>query len=378
LGDNERLLRRVQARSTALALELSQRRTAAARAAAPDDPRAGQRAARRTRDQLREQMGWSPSQTTSTLRRGAHLASLPRLAAAFTAGEVTQTQVEVIVRTCAHLVGEVRARVEAQLVAAAGRGDAVALGREARRLLASIDHDAAMADLDRQYAQRAASIGEDPWGMKRLSARLAGLDGEVLQTAINAFRTPDPPDTTTPRTAEQATADALVAMARAALDHGRAPTSRGQRPHINVNVAWTDLVAGSGAGYTPWSGPLPIGEIRRLLDDASISRIITGPDSLPIDTGRATRNVTIGVWRALVARDQGCTVAGCGAPPAWCDGAHIDQRWIEGAGVSTHEVALLCRYHHRIADRQHWTATITNGTVTWTRPHPHTPHGPDP
>ncbi len=133
-------------------------------------------------------------------------------------------------------------------------------------------------------------------------------------------------------------------------------------------VRWSDLVEGRGAVETTWAGPLPTGLIRTLLADAAISRIITGPDSLPLDVGRATRTVPAGIWRALVARDGGCTFKGCRRPPGWCDAAHLDVRWWQGGQMGLDQLTLVCRPHHRTIDGQEWTGTIDDGKVVWHPP----------
>jgi hypothetical protein len=56
--------------------------------------------------------------------------------------------------------------------------------------------------------------------------------------------------------------------------------------------------------------------------DCRISRVITDGPSEVLDIGRASRNPTAGQFRALVARDKGCSWPGCDRPPSWCQAHH--------------------------------------------------------
>lgn len=364
---NERLVRQLSARNAHAAETLVRRQARRIQDANPSDHRAGDKAARQVTDELRRDLQWSPSKTKQAVRTARQLGTSGPTRDAYRAGELTGDHARVLADTLRHLDRNDRDEVEPGLVEAARTQDAVAFGRTCRARLADLDAAAAEQAAARRHQRRYGRTSQDPDGILRLSAGFAGLDAEFVATAIEAYRTTDTVAGQS-RTAEQRTADAIVAMARASLDHGRPATAHGQRPHVVVHLTWADLVAGTGNADTTWTGPIPTSEIRRLLDDCSISRVITGPDSLPIDTGRATRNITTGTWRTIVDRDRTCTVPGCDAPPSRCQAVHLDRRWIEGAGISPHEVALGCYDHHPVIDRQHWTGRIIDGQVVWENP----------
>jgi hypothetical protein len=65
-----------------------------------------------------------------------------------------------------------------------------------------------------------------------------------------------------------------------------------------------------------------------------------------IDVGRATRNISDSLWRALVARDKHCTEPGCTVPPGYCDAHHI-WYWSRGGPTNLANLKLGCRQHHR-------------------------------
>ena len=94
------------------------------------------------------------------------------------------------------------------------------------------------------------------------------------------------------------------------------------------------------------TGDLPRATLRRLTCDARIARVITDGRSAVLDVGRATRTVPAAIWRALVARDGGCSHPNCDRPPGWCDAHHI-VHWADGGTTSLDNLRLLCRRHHR-------------------------------
>lgn len=120
--------------------------------------------------------------------------------------------------------------------------------------------------------------------------------------------------------------------------------------------------------------PLPARDVRRIACDAGVIPIVLGTASEPLDVGRENRLVTPALRRALIARDNGCVIPGCGAPPGHCDAHHLTH-WADGGATSIDNLALVCPIHHRAIHRGTWTATITNSRVhitrpAWTNPNP--------
>jgi hypothetical protein len=140
----------------------------------------------------------------------------------------------------------------------------------------------------RRHTRRRGTLVQTEDGMTRLEAWVAGLDGEYLATALHAFRRPDAPDEH--RSAEQATADAVVAMARAALDAGTATRQHGAGPHLII-VAPQQVATGQHTGTvdTAFSGPLPAGEALRIVDDAAVSKLRRPDHPRPSDRGGPQR-----------------------------------------------------------------------------------------
>lgn len=192
---------------------------------------------------------------------------------------------------------------------------------------------------------------------------LAYLEGELhpegiafLRAALGAARdrTWTADDT---RTADQRTADALVTISRHYLDSADTRQCGGERPHVTVTVPLATLEARAGATAARLSdGTICSETARRLACDAQITRVITDPDGIPIDIGRATRTISTGTRKALNIRDGGCVADGCQLPARVCDGHHITHWAPPDLGpTNLDNLALLCGHHHTCAHERGWT-----------------------
>ncbi len=115
-----------------------------------------------------------------------------------------------------------------------------------------------------------------------LSGELSDLGAEKVVTALHAYV--DPPRVDDPRTTAQRYADALVRISDVALAH----LHDQQRPQTQVTVVidWATLTQGRlGRLDGQFTGPIHPHAIERLLCDSSISRVVTGPDSRPLNAG---------------------------------------------------------------------------------------------
>jgi hypothetical protein len=85
--------------------------------------------------------------------------------------------------------------------------------------------------------------------------------------------------------------------------------------------------------------------VAQIVCDASVSRIVFGPNSEVLDVGRKTRVIPAALRRAVIARDRHCVVRGCKHPARWCDVHHLIS-WADGGETVITNLCLLCRYHH--------------------------------
>ncbi len=176
--------------------------------------------------------------------------------------------------------------------------------------------------------------------------------GNLLEAALKAELHTDHVKAD-PRTPGQRRSDALMNLVQRGHDHRtQDPNSHNVRHNVTVVVDTDDL-----PGATPdliarmrserrMQGYVSSVTLERMLCDCSFTRVITHGRSEVLDVGRATRNVTVAQWKALVVRDRHCTAPGCDRPPSACEAHHIGH-WEDGGPTDLDNLRLLCWGHHR-------------------------------
>ena len=337
-----------------------QRREAAGR----NGPHAGDR---ECREFLTGQLGLPPAEATEVTATSKRLADAPTTREAYDEGRLTSKHTAVITSCLPHIPYQHRTEVEAQLVGLAASLDPVALGRKAREFIAAHDAQRLRTVEKRRQTRRRFSYHPTADGGLRFSGELFGVDAEAARTAFDAF-TP-PPSADDQRSHDHRRADGLVTLAHAALRAGQAPTQHNVRPHVLVTIPY-DQLAKHRAGE-PATARLAGGEhvtfedAWYVLADCDITRIVLDAAGTPIEASEAVRTVPTGLWRALQARDKGCTWQGCTAPTSWCDVAHLEDPFATGGRLRPDTAALLCRRHHRRFDAGGWRAEVCGDTVTY-------------
>lgn len=201
-------------------------------------------------------------------------------------------------------------------------------------------------DLETQLQRRRFDMRRLPNGMVAGDFALPEVAGETLVTAIEALM--PPPSGQDERTTTQRRADALEDLSRSFLDGSRAPESGGERAHLNVHVDLGSIAGQTGGLSETGDGHvLDLETIRQMSCDASVSRIVFGPNSEVLDVGRKTRVIPAALRRAVVARDRHCVAPGCKRSAGWCDVHHI-VAWADGGETALDNLCLLCRYHHTL------------------------------
>ena len=219
---------------------------------------------------------------------------------------------------------------------------------ETRRVLDywrnDVDLPGVALDLENQAERRRFEARRRHNGMIEGNFLLPSLEGEGLLTAVDAL-TP-PPEESDGRTTTQRRADALGDLARAFLEGSEAPTVGGERPHMSVHLDLPALQGRAGGLHETDDGSvLDPFAISQLACDASVTRIVFGPNSEVLDVGRKTRVIPAGLRRAVIARDRHCVAPGCTRSAKWSDVHHI-VAWVEGGETEIDNLCLLCRYHH--------------------------------
>jgi len=273
----------------------------------------------------------------------------------------------------AALAGDKADRNEAHLVTAAAQVGVDDYRRIVRRWAAAVDTVAHETEHAAAAAKEYLFVVRRPGGVD-IQGFLAGEHAETLTTALRAVT--GVPAADDPRSPEQRRAAALTDLARLVLDRGLGGAGGALvRPHISVHVpydTYTRLAAHPDDAPVILEGPdgtlgrpaelddgtpIPTSVLARIACDAEITRIVFGPDSQPLDVGRAQRTHTGPQRRAVIARDRHCQYPGCTAPPAISEVHHT--RWW-GRDHGTTSVAtgiLLCAYHHHLIHRRAITIT---------------------
>ena len=193
-------------------------------------------------------------------------------------------------------------------------------------------------------------------GLTGITGTLDDHSIDVVRTAIDALAAPKPAadGTPDPRPAATRRAHALVAALEGFLTAGAGPSSGGERPQVVVYLHW-DQFTGEITRATRESGlTMTTGQARRYLCDATIIPVVLGSDSEILDVGRERRTYTLGMRRAIKARDRGCIWDGCDRPGNWCDIHHANW-WARDLGETNIKTGvLLCGYHHTEIHKDQW------------------------
>lgn len=188
---------------------------------------------------------------------------------------------------------------------------------------------------------RALHISRTWPGMVHLSGDLDPASALEVLPVIEMLAEPANLDPADLRTPAQARADALVEVFR----QFRRPQGKRtpQKPPVLVTIPWNTLSEGKGIVDTE-TGPISGNAARRLTCDATISRVLLDPDSVPVEMGRATRVIPTRLRRLLELRDRRCTHPGCQIPARWCEAHHI-VHWAEGGPTDLSNLRLLRLSH---------------------------------
>jgi hypothetical protein len=293
---------------------------------------------------LVDRLGIAPDVARGMIRLASVLVDMPRTRAAFENGDLDLARTRRLVEA-REANPALFAEHEVALV------DTIS-GLAMRHVGRALDYWAQQAALEvaeedatLRRQQRRLHVSEVN-GVVHIDGRLDRVAGQVVITALNAVTDPVNRQNDDGRTPAQRRADALVGLCRDYLDHGDLPTQRHGKPHLLVHVSLEALEgrAGHPCEFDD-AGVITPNQARRLACDAMITRVITKGESQILDVGRTTRVVPKAIRLAVIARDRGCVVPGCGAPSRWCEVHHLTH-WADGGDTSLANAILVCDPHH--------------------------------
>lgn len=284
---------------------------------------------------------------------------LAETGAAWRAGEISSGAARTIIAARVDGHDEELRASEPKLLDLARRGDP----RSLRRACSHV-RKCALADGTEPGARNGLYLSRGYDGTTLLNGELEDLAAETVLTAVHAYT--DPPSDGDPRTPSQRRAAALVRISEVAIAHlgdDARPTAQ-----VTVVVDWETLTSGApGRLDGEHTGPIHRRDVERLLCDCTVSRVVTGPDGLPLDVGRSRRTPPPAMRRAVVVRDGGCRFPGCDRPPGWCQVHHVT-RWIDGGRTAVHELVLLCDRHHHVVHLPDWVLKFDGHDLVVIRP----------
>jgi hypothetical protein len=309
------------------------------------------------------------------VRLARSLAEMPRASEALGEGTVSMGAVKVLAAAREADPGAY-GESEEVLVAAARDLDLSALGRVVTYWRhAALDAGDGPGSEQALAERRRLHVSPTVFGMVRIDGDLDPETGENVLVALRAVldaeaRSLDPEDYRTPA---QRRADALGVLARGWLDTCDRGVVAGERPHLSVIVDLPTLAglrepgAPGGRCELEHAGPVDPELVRRLGCDAAVSRVVVGPDAMPLDVGRRTKVVPGWIRRALVVRDGCCRFPACDRPPTWCDPHHV-RHWVAGGVTALSNLVLLCRRHHRLVHAKRFDVDMMQGRPVFRRP----------
>ncbi len=290
---------------------------------------------------------------------------LPDTFDALARGEITGRHASAVVSAVGRVGAEHARDTEPILLDLARRSDPPAVWAAVRHLHEMVDPAGAERAAFKEYQRRHVSFSISD-GRGYLDGVLDPESAEVLQTALMSLMTPGPSDTRTPG---QRRADALVDLAKRALDAGELPGVDGtaQRPHLSLVVDASALATGEGSAVLPWTGAsVGAAALRRLACDARLTPVLArllapqhhqsgvAGNWVPLRLGRSARTASAAQVTALRVRDGGCIIPGCRRSYAFTDAHHV-RHWADGGPTDLSNLVLLCRQHHRALHAGYWT-----------------------
>ena len=350
-------------------------------------------------DWLHYRTGLDKRTARDRVRTARALVELPQTSEAMSRGELAFSQVRALTRVATP-------ECEAELLEVAKGMPTAELERLVRgwRKWSRADEEALERD---RWRRRRFAVWADDEGMYEVRGKVPAEVGALLMRAVEAasdalFRE-EAKEETTP---DQRRADALGLLAERALWAGfgereangsaepggrsgsggveRAEASEengsceppvpisGTKPEryqvfLHVDADTLSQNGEPGRSHLEDGTRLAAETSRRLTCDASVVRVLRGPEGEVLDLGRKRRTASPALRRALEIRDRGCRWPGCGLRFAE---AHHITHWADGGETNQENTLLLCASHHRKVHEGGWKVFLNrkDGTAVFADP----------
>ncbi len=194
-----------------------------------------------------------------------------------------------------------------------------------------------------RYVYAQPNLDQSSW---RVNATLSGMAGRSFVDALDAKVDELPNDLREARSTRYA--DALWQMSLDSLAGSDGATIEARTPLLSVFMDATDAApTGGEAGVWIDGGPrVGADTLEAILCDGSIEVTARTQSGAPLDMGRRTRVIPPRLRRFVLARDDGCTIAGCTS--RYRLQAHHIIPWSEGGVTDAENLATVCWFHHHV------------------------------
>lgn len=189
---------------------------------------------------------------------------------------------------------------------------------------------------------------------------LARLLGQDVPDPARPGR-PGPQEESVPRSVSELRADVLADLLLDGVLPEEPGFPRGGRARVSVLVPVSVLTSAGTAGGEPAGGGVPVlsgygpisAEVARQLAAGAGAwhRVLTHPvTGVVLDHDRTVYAVPRDLRRLVELRDGTCRFPGCRRRSEACDLDHT-VAWARGGPTAEHNLAALCRHHHRVKHR---------------------------
>ena len=365
----------------------------------------------------RHRCGLSAHESRRAARRAARVGAWPALGEAWQSGVLSGAQVDAVVGLVPDRHVERFAEVAAETVAILAplglHETRVALRHWVERADALAEAEAAETGVEAEPPEPTRELFVSR-SLDEVAYVRGVLDGDAaayVEAALGAAARPDAEGER--RSPGQRRADALVEVCRFYLDHagcGRGRPNERLTVLVELTGVFAAVLRGAGVrtptelaaffdthpglgilerglfldafdGHTTMArtldgNPISAELVAAIASSGTLERLLT-VEGRVLDLGRSVRTFTPAQRRAVLARDGGCRVAGCGAGPERCDIHHVTP-WETGGTTDLTNAVAKCRRCHHDHHRHHardrldldgtYTVTSRDGATHTTRP----------
>ena len=311
-------------------------------------------------DWVRHQCAMSIGAAARSVATGEQVDRLPASVAALEAGRIGFAHLGLLAGTARAVQGSETGFDERPLLELALEHSVSRFARDCTQARHAADAAAVLAEHVGLVASRRLELTRCEDGRIVIRGLLDPVGGAALRLALAPLTAPKGVDDD--RSRERRCADALVELAMHTLDHGFATERGSTRPHLQLTASVETVMGMPGApgGDLEFAGAVPAATVQRLACDASVRRVLLGPDSAVIDVGRALRVPSGAARAALRVRDGGCVWPGCDRPASWTTAHHV-LHWGHGGATNLDNLVLLCHRHHWAVHEGGWQLVRTEG-----------------